>query len=103
MGKSDREKEQAREALTNWIAQRQGLVRTGKRKKASEVPLHPGKHGGGDKLGEEKKVSKLGYSRTGKSRGRDKLGQLGRSKQAWALTSWKAQREGQVKIRKETN
>ena len=115
-----------RRALTSWRRQREGLVRTPKeidrargthklktaergtcqdaeRNQLSEGHSLPGDGRGRDLSGYGRNRAGGRHSLSGDGRGRDLSGHEPRSTERGALTSWRWQREGLVRILKETD
>ena len=89
--------------LTDWRWQGEGQVRT---RKESDQARHTHRlemaEGGTSQDMERKQPSKA-HSLPGDGRGRDKSGQGKKVTKQGTLTSWRWQREGQVRTRKESD
>ena len=92
-----------RGALTNWRRQREGLVRT---RKESDRPrrTHQLETAEGGTCQDTQGIrSTEAHSPTGDGRGRDLSGHARNLTDRGALTSWRQQREGLVRTRKESD
>jgi len=98
-------KESDRERGTHKLETPEGEVSQDmERKRPSQGHSPTGDHIRREKLGHRKKVTGLqGNSHPGDRRGRDMSGQRKKATKQGVLTSWRPQREGQVKTWKESN
>jgi len=90
-------------ALTLWRPQREGLVRTRKESDRARCTHNLETPEGGTCQDTEGKRLSKAHSQSGGHRGRDLSGHERKGIERGTLTSWRPQREGPVRTRKETD
>jgi len=91
-----------RGTLTSWRRQREGQIKAQKETDRRVTHFLEATEGGTSQDMERKKPSE-GHLRPGEGRGRDKLGHRREPTEQGVLTSWRPQRDGQVRTQKERN